>query len=245
MNKLSILFLDIETLPNIVYNWKTGYDITIPTDFIVQERSIFCIGYKLVGTRIEKGNFYRTKGITERSVLKKFSKIMEKADLVVAHNGDKFDLRWLKARNLILGLKPLPDIKSIDTLKLARSNFDLNSNKLAYLAQILGLGNKQETGGFDLWKGVMEGQVSAVKKMVSYCNKDVDLLEQVYLKLAPHVKSLSLNIGRIQTGSEAACPHCGSIHTIRRGHSYTQTVTYVRRQCKKCFKYFRGEKKKH
>ena len=40
------LFFDIETSPNIVYSWRTGYNLTITTENIITERAIICISYK-------------------------------------------------------------------------------------------------------------------------------------------------------------------------------------------------------
>lgn len=241
MNKLNILFVDLETLPNIVYNWKTGFDIQIPTEFIIQEREIFCIGFKWAGKRNTVKNFFRKPGVSERDILRKFSKVAAKADIIIGHNGDNFDIKWLKSRNMILNLPPLPPIKSIDTLKLARSNFTLNSNKLGYLADILGIGRKTDTGGMQLWKDVMARKPEAIKHMVRYCNNDVILLEKIFNRIAPHVTKLPINKGVIETGSNTSCPSCGSKHTHKRGFTYTVTKRYQRRQCKKCFKYFQAE----
>lgn len=40
------LFFDIETSPNIGYFWRTGYNLSITPDCIINERKIICISYK-------------------------------------------------------------------------------------------------------------------------------------------------------------------------------------------------------
>ncbi len=246
VNNLKVLYIDIETLPNIVYNWKTGYDISISPEFIIKEREIFCIGYKWKGTNVGRGNFSRSTGASERNILMKFAKLAEKADIIIGHNGDAFDIKWLRSRTMILNLKPLPIIKSIDTLKLARSNFTLNSNKLDYLADILGLGRKIHTGGMQLWKDVMgargpKEQKRAGKHMDKYCNWDVDLLERVHDRISPHTTNLPVHTGYLLTGSKRSCTHCGSIDVYSRGVGHNKTSTYRRYSCNKCHGWTKGE----
>ena len=75
---------------------------------------------------------------------------------------------------------------SIDTLKMARAGFKFNSNKLDYMGDYLGLGQKIKTE-FNLWKDItLKNCPIAMNKMVKYCKRDVTLLEEVYNKLQPY-----------------------------------------------------------
>jgi DNA polymerase elongation subunit (family B) len=121
----------------------------------------------------------------DKDLLKKFSKVLTEADLVIGHNGDRFDLKWVNTRLLYHGLPPIGKIISEDTLKIAKRHFNLQSNKLDYIAKLLGLGSKLPTGGYKLWIDiVMHKCPKAMKKMGRYCDMDVKLLEQVHDKLA-------------------------------------------------------------
>ena len=116
-------------------------------------------------------------------MLEDFAKVMNSADVLVTHNGDNFDIRWVRARCMFHGIKISPKFNSIDTLKLARAQFRLNSNKLNYIAQFLGLGSKIETS-YNLWKEIcLNHDQDALDKMVKYCENDVVLLEKVYKSL--------------------------------------------------------------
>jgi DNA polymerase III epsilon subunit-like protein len=75
-------------------------------------------------------------------MIKAFLKVMAQADEIVAHNGDRFDLKWLRTRALLHGLDVMPSPKTIDTLKWAKRYFNFNSNKLDYIAKYLGVGQK-------------------------------------------------------------------------------------------------------
>lgn len=176
------LFFDIETSPNLVYSWNIGNKVSLSMDNIVKERAIICISYKIEGQ--SKVSSLRWNRGDDKQILKEFAKILNTGDyILVAHNGDQYDVKWLRARCLYHGIHLKPKFNTIDTLKIARTQFRLNSNKLNYLAQLLGLGKKIDTGGFDLWKEVMDNDTTALNKMCLYCDEDVRLLERVYNKI--------------------------------------------------------------
>ena len=128
---LKRLYFDIETSPNIVETWNVGYNLNISYDNIQQERSIICICYKWEHENVVH---YLTwnKG-DDKSMVIDFCKIITEADEVVGHNGDKYDIKFLKTRAVYHGVKTLHKIKSIDTLKISRKEFMFNSNRLDYI----------------------------------------------------------------------------------------------------------------
>ena len=159
------------------------------------------------------------------------------------HNCDKYDIPWVRTRCLYHGIQMLPDIKSLDTLKKVRGRFLLNSNKLDYLGQFLGVGKKQDTGGFDLWKSILlDKDPEALKKMVAYCKQDVNLLEQVYNKITNYIKP-NTHAGVLDDGNAASCPNCGSINynLIKPVTSPAGALTY-QLQCTDCNKFYKLNK---
>jgi len=234
--KFKRLFFDIETSPNIVFSWNVGRKISIDYDNIVQERAIICICWKWEG---EKQVYsLEWKNGDDKEMLKKFSRVLEEADEITGHNGDQFDLKWLRTRCLYHGIPMFPDYQTIDTLKLSRKGFRFNSNRLDYISKFLGIGRKNETG-FGLWKAIVSNNdKSAMKKMVDYCKKDVVLLEKVYEKLNPYVAHQvhrAVMIGK----SICDCPECTSKRTISNGTRITASGSIKRRlHCMTCGKYF-------
>jgi len=234
--KFKRLFFDIETSPNIVYSWNLGYDLNISPDLLIKERAIICICYKYEGdSKVysltwDKGN--------DKKMLQEFVKIINSADEVIGHNGDKFDIKHVRTRCIFHGIPMIPDVQSLDTLKLSRANFKFNSNKLNYIAQFLGLGKKIDTGGFSLWKEVMDYKSTALTKMVDYCKQDVVLLEKVYQKLNAYTLS-KVHVGLHQGGNSCSCPSCASPRTVSNGVRITASGLKKRRlQCLNCGKYF-------
>ena len=202
------LFYDIETSYNIVKAWRAGYNLTITPEDIIHERAIISICYKWEG---EEGVTVLTwnKGC-DKNVITQFVKVMAEADELVGHNIDRFDTKFVMGRALKHGILGLPKYQSTDTLKLARKHFMLNSNKLDYIAQFLGLGSKTKHRGMSMWDDIiLRNDKKALDEMIEYNIQDVHLTEEVYKKLTDYSLP-KVNHTSKQTGITHSCPECGS-----------------------------------
>jgi len=236
MSTIKRLFFDIETSPNIGLFWTAGFKQTILPENIIKERAIICICYKWAGEKEIHSLTWDNKQ-DDKKLLKQFIEVANEADELVGHNGDRFDLPWIRTRCLFHNIPVFPDYTTIDTLKHARSKFKFNSNKLDYIAKFLGLGQKLKTG-YDLWKKVvLDKDKQALEDMVTYCKHDVDLLEQIYDKLSPYIPAKTHH-GMLLGGEKHSCPNCGSdhMHVAKKRISATGT-TKVQLQCQSCGKY--------
>lgn len=226
--KPKILFFDIETSPNLCWSWGIGPKVRLTYDNIVTERLILTIAYKWLGEN--KIHALAWENGSDKKMLAVFSEVIAEADILVYHNGDKFDLPNLKTRCLFHGLPPFPECRTMDTLKVARAKFRFNSNKLDYIGQYLGLGQKIKTE-FSLWKNVMSPDkdvaAKALNKMVAYNKGDVILLEKVWDKLQNYTKPVVH--GAVLNGFPAwACPRTGSLNVklTKTRVSAAGTVSY-------------------
>lgn len=231
------LFFDIEVSPNIGFFWQPGYKVVIDYKSIIKERAVICACYKWENERKVYALTW-DKYKNDKQLLAKLTKVMLEADEIVAHNGDKFDQAWIRTRCLFHGIPMPPTYVSIDTLKAARSRFKFNSNRLDYLGQFLQLGQKMETGGFDLWKKItLNNDKKSLKQMVEYCKNDVVLLESVFKKLNPYIPSKT----RCSDDKES-CPECGSHNSVSNGVRRTISGGLYRRlNCKDCGKWFQSK----
>jgi len=232
------LFLDIESSPNIGLFWEAGYKKNISHDNIIKERAIICICYKWED---EKEVHWLTWDAhqCDKKMLQKFIKVANEGDELVGHNGDKYDLAYIRTRCLLHGVSMIPSYTTIDTLKISRSKFRFNSNKLDYIAQFLGMGKKIHTE-FSLWKDILlRKDKVAMAKMVKYCQKDVLLLEKVYKELAKHIEPRT-HFGVVFGSDRGDCPECGSDDLMKLGKRITATgmVKQVY-ECRTCHKYHR------
>lgn len=230
------LFFDIETSPNIGLFWEAGYKKNIDYSNIIKERAIICICYKWEDESEVNYLTWDSKQ-NDKAMLKKFIQVANMADELVGHNGDNFDLKWIRTRCLFHKIDMFPNYVTIDTLKIARQKFRFNSNRLNYIAQYLGLGEKIKTE-FDLWKDILlHKDKVALQKMVKYCQKDVKLLEDVWKELRNHVMGKT-HYGIIFGTSKGECAECGSDDFVSHGYRVTSSGTkYKRVQCKTCGKH--------
>lgn len=177
-----VLIYDIETSYNIVSSWRLGYKVSLPHYSVIKERAIICVSYKWLGED-EVYTLTWDKNQDDKFLLEQFIEVMNESDVMVAHNGDRFDIKWIKTRALKHNLEMYPRYRTIDTLWLARKHFYLNSNKLDYIAKFLGFEGKINTD-HSLWdKVILEKDNDALIEMVTYCEEDVRQLEKVYNKL--------------------------------------------------------------
>ena len=125
-----------------------------------------------------------------------------------------------------------------ETKYITIDNIKFDSNKLDNLGKFLGLGEKLETGGFELWLGCMAGDMKSWKKMCDYNKQDVILLEKVYLALRPWMTNHP-NLG-VLDGFKNHCPNCDSCHVTHRGYGLNSKSKYERLQCQDCSAWFKG-----
>jgi DNA polymerase elongation subunit (family B) len=226
------IFFDIETSPNVVLSWRTGYNLNIGPENILKERAIICICWKFEDED-EIHSLTWDKKHSDKAMLKAFIKELNKATEICGHNSDRFDLKWLRTRCLFHSIDIFPKYQTLDTLKMAKSGFYFNSNKLDYIAQFLGVGKKTETGGFDLWKKVvLDSDAEALQLMVDYCKNDVLILEEVYKKMQPYVEH-KMNYATLNGEQKYCCPECGSAN-VRKDKTYT-TKMGVLKHSMTCF----------
>lgn len=203
---MKILLFDIETSPLIGYTWGTFDQNVIQ---VKDEWTLLSFAYKWFGS---KEVFCKTrKGEkTDKALTKQLWHVMSEADIIIGHNGDAFDIKKAQAKFLEHGLPPLKPFKSIDTLKVARQRFKLTSNRLDSLGELLGLGRKLKTGGFDLWLGCMADKPKSWALMAKYNKQDVVLLEKVYLKLRPWAKGHP----PVHANKPGHCPRCNHMSNL-------------------------------
>ena len=180
--KPKILIYDLEVSYNIVKSWRVGYNLNINPADIIEERKIICVSYKWLGED-QTYNIQWDKDHDDKFLLEQFIPVLNEADLIVAHNGDRFDLKWIKTRAIYHDLPMLLNYPQFDTLKVAKKKFNFNSNKLDYISEFLGFENKIKTN-MKLWDDIIfKSCPIAMDDMIKYCNMDVELLEKVYNKL--------------------------------------------------------------
>lgn len=231
------LFFDIETSPCIGWFWRPSYRTRLSYDNVIEDAKIICISYKWQDEdKVYTLNWGKQKD--DKKMIKKFVSIMEKADEIVGHNGDRFDIPWIRTRALYHGIENVPRWKTLDTLKSVRSNLKLPSNRLDAIGRYFGLGEKIKVDG-ELWKNIVFEDGSRMDEMIDYCEQDVLLLQAVYEKIVGAVP-LKTHVGVVEGRENWTCPNCGSTSVSIKAHHSSTPTGIVRHQmcCKPCGRYY-------
>ena len=213
-----ILIYDIETSYNIVKAWSCGWNKTIKYADVLQEKKIICISYKWYGED-ETYTLAWDSNQNDKFLLEQFIPVLNEADMIVAHNGDRYDLKFIKTRAVIHGLPMMINYKQFDTLKVAKKKFNFPQNTLNTIASVLGLELKNSTN-MALWDSVILSQdPDALQEMIDYCEQDVKVLEQVFEKLM-YWESPKFHLGALQGKEKYTSPITGGLNL-----EYVKTVS--------------------
>lgn len=125
----------------------------------------------------------KDKKLVEYSV-----ELINKADLVVFHNGKEFDTRYIQARAMIHKLrergviKPVP---AIDTLEVSRQHLRLKGHSMGYLSKLLNLDEKKTGVGQAVWRRAMAHNKWAIEVIAEYCGQDINTQMSLFKEFLP------------------------------------------------------------
>lgn len=240
-NNPRVLFLDIETSPLTGYAWGM-YDTNIIK--VLEPSKIICAAWqwqgedKIICKALPDYPGYKAGKLDDSKIVKELWNILDEADVVIAHNGQAFDIKKINARFIAHNLSAPSTYKVVDTLLVSRKHFKFDNNSLDQLGQYLEEGQKAPTGGFALWDNCMKGDRTSWTKMKVYNSQDILLLKNVYMRLRPFITDHpNLNvISKAKGGTvfDGACPTCQSQNVVKRGSSVTRQGIRQRFQCNDC-----------
>jgi hypothetical protein len=230
-----ILLLDIESAPMEVYVWQLFKNNYISPDNVIKDWSILTWSAKwlfepeIISRKVTGSDAVDRDDI---SILNDLWLLLDEANIVIAHNGKRFDVRKINARFALNDLTPPLPYRVIDTLQVARQNFAFSSFKLDYINKLFGLTQKGHPG-WDIWKRAVKGEEEALEEMRAYCDNDVAILEELYLQIRPWVKGHP-NVGLYIDTETSACTNCGNTKLKWGGSYYTPAGRYSAFRCQKC-----------
>lgn len=235
-----VLLFDIETSPLVAAVWGI-WGVNVP--HIFQEWSMLSYAWCWLDDPENvqvRGLPDFTKRTQHKRLARELHALFDEADVIIAHNGDKFDIRKSNTMFIEAGLTAPRPYKTIDTLKIARQKFAFTSNRLDDLGQYLGVGEKLRHEGMQLWIKCMDNQPEAWQRMLAYNVQDVHLLHDVYWKLLtggwidrhPNMAAISKD--------PEACPKCiiRPTNIKRDGIRARNTYQVQEFKCLNCNSYF-------
>lgn len=236
-----VLFFDIETSPVLAWIWRAGPKVFIRHDQIKHgmKSDIICICWKWAGNKEVHALDWNIKTQDSSHMIETFAKEIEKADVAIAHNGKKFDVRHINTQRLLHDQSPIAWPTIEDSLSQFRKYFYLPSYKLDYLAKELANAGKDKMI-FQDWIDIVEGKkLKALTKMIKYCKKDVIILEKVFNKAKAFFQP-KINAALITNTGRYACPRCGSTKVNYHGYRRTLARAYHRLRCNSCGSTYQG-----
>jgi DNA polymerase III epsilon subunit-like protein len=232
-NNCKILLLDLESSLIEAFVWGL-YDQNIKYDNVVQDWHLLCWSAKWLFDSEVMADVLTVKEAKEhddKRICESIWKLMDEANLIVAHNGNHFDLKKFNSRFVKHGFRPPSSYQSIDTLLIARANFGFTSNKLDDLCTYFDIPGKTSTN-LELWRRCFYADKEALDEMKFYNKNDVEILEEIYIKLRPWIKGHpNLNLWNEEYVS--VCPNCGGEIEIK-GDYYTPLNRYDAFRCLNC-----------
>lgn len=186
------------------------------------------------------------KGVwNDKSLVKYFREIIIKYDIVAGQNSDEFDNKMLNARLAYWGFDPIPDCKTLDTKKIAKSKLKLPSYSLEFMLGYFNLGNKYHHSGLDMWFGSRDGNRKDQKEMIYYCKNDTLKTKNLLLKILPFIKQ-SNDFIRIKENKDIGIvcsnPLCLSKNLVKAKKRRVKNGYKQQYQCNDCGGYTQHDK---
>lgn len=234
-NKPVILLFDIETMPNLVRTWRKWEQNVI---WYERYGYLWSISWKYLDDKkvyhknLTDFPLYKKDKYSDKELVEFIWKLVDEADICIAHNGNAFDLKAITGRFVHYKMKPPKPYQKIDTKLLYKKYLNEDSNSLKDICIKHDLPLKLETGGEKLWELCEKGDIKSIKKMAWYNNGDVVSLEAAYKLVLPYVTNHP-NLA-LMSGEKEGCPNCCSFNIQRRGFSFNRSGKSQRWQCMDC-----------
>ena len=244
-----VLVIDIETAPLELRGWGL-FDQNFSLEQIAKDWTILSFAAKWLGkekiTYMDTGGRGKARVRNDKKLMKPLWNLLDKADIVIAQNGKRFDVRKINARLIAHGFGPPSPFRVVDTMLVARKYFAFTSQKLKYTSGVLARDaakdEHEEFPGMKLWNECLLDNPRAWKAMKKYNKQDIIATEQVYLAMRAWDQGHP-NMGTFSAVEEHQCPHCGSDNVIGRNgwREVKQQGVYKRYQCNDCGGWSRGK----
>jgi len=241
-----LLFIDVETAPIRASVWGL-FKQNISLNMIKDDWFLLSYCAKFLGEDKIYYKDLRGEVLNEddTTLLDDIWELLDQADLVIAHNGDRFDVKKMNARLILNGYDRPSFYRTKDTLKMAKESFGFTSNKLEYLTDKLCTKYKKSKhgkfSGFELWSECLKDNTDAWDEMEEYNTLDVLSLEELYLKLRSWDKKHP-NMAAYYNDGKQRCNTCGSdaMIEIPDKFAYTNVSKFKTYKCGCCGSQKRG-----
>jgi hypothetical protein len=178
------IIFDLET-----WGLDRGWGVTLVASFMIHGGDG---GTKRITLKHRDSKAWRSgRRSDDREMAEEVFKIFTPGCIAYAHNGDRFDVKWLRTVALRYELQ-MPRIKLIDPCAIAWKRYRLGRNSLEALADFLKISD-DEAGqkvhlSPDVWReALMDDDDAAWADLVKRCESDVLILNKIASKVTGDV----------------------------------------------------------
>jgi hypothetical protein len=123
----------------------------------------------------------------DKPFVEQILQVLQGAHIVYAHNGNRFDIPWLRTSAMRYGFR-FPSVKLVDPAAIAWKKYRLGRNSLDALAQFLGLEEQKMHVGPEVWKrAVFDNSAADWQILRERCESDVRVLNAIAAKVTNDV----------------------------------------------------------
>ena len=231
-----VLYYDLECSPTNAFIWRR-FKENISQAQILNEWYLLTQSWAFNDKEIEGSKLSGAEALAQddEPLVLQVWHLLNNADIVVGHNLRKFDIKKINARFAYYNLPNPSPYKIIDTYEICKAKFAFPSNKLNDVCSYLGIGVKEDTGGFKTWSECVKGNEDALEHMMRYNLQDVHLTRELYKRLRGFDNNgVNASIMVDQTGM--ICSTCASddVEVIEDKFVYTPNGRYQAYRCNSC-----------
>lgn len=163
---------DLET-----WGLDRGWGVTLVASFLIHGGND---GPKRITLKHRDSQAWKAgKRSDDREIAEEVFRILSDCHIAYAHNGDRFDIPWLRTVALKYGFQ-MPRIKLVDPCQIAWKRYRIGRNSLEAVADFLQLSQSKLHISPDVWRGALMDDDDACWDLLhKRCVSDVDLLNEV------------------------------------------------------------------
>lgn len=211
--------------------WRDLIHRRIDPDEVTDWPRTICLAWRWAGTRkVEFAAEWQDGG--REAMLLAAHDVYDRADLIQGHNAAAFDTKKLKGEWALLHLRPPSPFKVYDTLKVARTELGMDSNKLDSLNKRFGIRAKTDKYSIAVARAACEGDEKMQRRLQRYNVGDISASEGLadflrpWAKTHPHVGAPT---------DKLTCNRCGSAKLELQAKRYRAVVLdYAMYRCLNC-----------
>lgn len=236
-----IKIIDVETAPEIAYTFRRfkafiSPDQVIRRGYLLSYSSANLYTGEVEGKNLSSYPLFDIDHTDDWELCQDLWNLLNEADVVVAHNGYKFDRAYINQRFAYHDMAPPSNYVVVDTLKAAKKQFALPSNSLKEMGAYFETeSEKLDNEGFPLWKACCEGDRDAFERMQIYNDGDVVSLRDLYMKILPWIPQHP-NLSAYYPDEKVRCSRCGSdhVHVVTGKQYHTAVSSFDIIRCESC-----------